>query len=83
MRIAVLTVVVNVSGANVSLHRLEGLFHGAHDVRVSDVKADADIVKVCDLNKLHQSVRCAEFVGDVLQKYAHAERLREGAEMLN
>ncbi len=45
---------------------VERLFYIAHHVRVADVEAEADVVEVRDVYKLHEALGRREFVGNIL-----------------
>src|SRR5947208_16261623 len=52
-------------------------------MRVSEIEANTDIVKVGRVNELHQFLRRGQLVRDILQQNTHSQGLGKGAEVLN
>src|SRR5579862_9711104 len=69
--------------AYVVLHRFKGLRNIGHHMRVSNVEADSNIIQVRGLNELNQSLWRSQFVRNVFEQNAHAERLGKCTKMLD
>src|SRR5579872_2634026 len=83
MRVVIAGIIVDVRRMNVSLQNLERLRHLAHDMSMTQVETHAYVVKMAVLYELHQLFRSRQFVGNVFQKDANAQRLGESAQVLD
>src|SRR5438876_2870975 len=68
---------------DVTLHALEGLGHIAHNVRMSGIEADADIVEMGCANELNQSVWNGEVIRNIFEQHADSKRLGKSAQMFD
>src|SRR5262249_39739508 len=62
---------------------LEGHRDVAHQVRMSEIETDTDVVKVGRLNEVDQLFGRGQLIRDVFQQHSHSQRLGEGAKMLD
>ncbi len=81
-------VVVEVELGDAGLEEFEGcvdadVFFGLGEVGVADVEADADAVEVADAEDLEEVLGGGDFVLEVFDENADAERVGEGLEVLD
>jgi hypothetical protein len=81
-------VVVEVELGDAGLQELEGfvdayVFFGLREVRVADVEADADAIEVADAEDFENVLGRGDFVLQVFDEEAYAERMGEGLEVFD
>ena len=81
MRITIFVIVVHVHRPDRSLQGLERLQHARHDVRVTNVEADANIVDPPSVKQFQQLLRRGKLVGNVLYQQLYAQWFGEGVEV--
>ena len=61
----------------------EGFGDAIHHVRVAAIEADADVVEMHGADELDEALGSGKFVGNIFHKHSYAERLGEGAQVLD
>src|SRR6185369_7338540 len=75
-------VVVHVDFADSLAQRTDSLGDSGCYVRVTQVKADVDLVEVGHFENCHQVLWSCSIAGQVFNQYAYPQRLGKSAEML-
>ena len=74
-------VVVHVDFADALAQRTDGLGNSGRYVRVTQVKADVDLIKVRHFEDCHQMLGSCGIAGQVFSQNAYAQRFGESAKM--